>query len=239
MTGLFTLELVQAVSDWQRGPTERTKIARGERLKALMLTLPAYFRECNQLCFRQECHQKDRTFQVLIQNSLPETIASWTTSLDVAKGFKGGVVYGNDDRSIILSITPPNGAVVANLDRLYQEREFQQALEKYGSQIDYFQNGAGKYGNTQKEVVLELGSLSSTHIYSYGGYSSTLDDLVGAFVLERGREPDDAERSHLSGLAGQPWWLSEEATWRMLQRAVSSFEAKIDELLGRQRKGAP
>ena len=145
MSNPFTLDLVQAVSDWQRSPTEKTKPIRGQRLKEQMSTLPAYFQECDRLCYRQECHQKDRTFQVVIQGSLPETIASWTTCLDVAKSFKGGVAFGSDDRSIILSIVPPSGTVAANLERLYAEREFQQALDTYSSQVEYFHNGAGKY----------------------------------------------------------------------------------------------
>ncbi|MBY5336083.1 hypothetical protein HFO99_19445 [Rhizobium leguminosarum] len=114
---------------------------------------------------------------MLIDDKLPETIASWTTSLEVAKAFKGGVAWGDQDRSIMLAMKPPAGSVVANLERLYDEPEFQKAVALYGQEIEYFYNGAGKYGNTQKEVVLELGSLSSASICSYGGYSSPVDGL--------------------------------------------------------------
>lgn len=231
MSNPFTLALVQAVSDWQRSPTEKNKLIRGQRLKEQFAALPAYFRECDRPCFRQECHQKGRTFQLVIQDALSETIASWTTSLDVAKSFKGGVAYGPDDRSVIFGIVPPGGTVVANLEKLYAEPEFQQALDAYGSQVDHFHNGAGKYRDTQKEVVLELGSLSLRHVHSYGGYSGTLDDLIGAFALEHGRAPDEQEISQLEDLAGQPWWLSEEGTWEMLSRVVDKFSNRIDEIL--------
>lgn len=200
----FTLDLVRAVSDWQRDSTGKTKITRGEKLKKEMMLLPSRFRECDQLCFRQECHQKDRTFQVLIQNNLPERIASWTTSLDVAESLKGGVVYGDDDRSIILSIIPPNESVVANLERLYDDPGFQQALSIYGPQVDYFYNGAGKYSGSQKEVVLELDSLSSAHVYSYGGYSGSLESLLHSFYLEHSRQPSEQEKDQISKLVGKP-----------------------------------
>ena len=36
-------------------------------------------------------HEKDRVWQLLAENKLPETIASWTSSHDVARYFKGGV----------------------------------------------------------------------------------------------------------------------------------------------------
>ena len=35
-------------------------------------------------------HEKDRVWQLLSENKLPETIASWTSSHDVARYFKGG-----------------------------------------------------------------------------------------------------------------------------------------------------
>ncbi|PKQ10623.1 MAG: hypothetical protein CVT70_18610 [Alphaproteobacteria bacterium HGW-Alphaproteobacteria-1] len=39
----------------------------------------------------QEAHEKDRIWQLLADESLPETIAAWTTDLSIAKNFKNGV----------------------------------------------------------------------------------------------------------------------------------------------------
>jgi len=41
--------------------------------------------------YRQESHKEDRTWQLLIDNELPETIAAWSLSLDVVQTFKGGM----------------------------------------------------------------------------------------------------------------------------------------------------
>ena len=227
MSEVFTLEVVKAISDWQRGPSHDTKVIRGRALKEIMLRLPEYFRQCDDLCFRQECHQKDRTFQVLIDNKLPETIASWTTSVEIAKAFKGGVVWGEQDRSIILAVKPPAGTVIANLKRLYDEPEFQKAVAYYGREIDYFYNGAGKYGNTQKEVVLELGSLSLASIYSYGGYSSAVDGLITEFRKMYGRDPDQQELDQIVTKVDQPWWLSEAGTKSAIGRTIPKFLERI------------
>ena len=117
--------------------------------------------------------------------------------------------------------------VIANLDRLYRDIGFRKALETYGPKVEYFHNGAGKYGASQKEVVLELGTLSSTHVFSYGGFSGSLEDLESSFFLEHGRRANKQEKAQIFDLVGKPWWLSEEATWKMLARAVANFEKKI------------
>jgi hypothetical protein len=51
---IFPLELVQAVSDWQRGGSHNQKVKRGQRLKAVTAELPEAFRLCTDPCFRQE-----------------------------------------------------------------------------------------------------------------------------------------------------------------------------------------
>jgi len=91
ITEIFTRDLVQAVSDWQRGGSHDQKVKRGQRLKAVATLLPDHFRACTTTCFRQEAHEKGRVWQLLADNHLPETIASWTTDIAIAKAFKGGV----------------------------------------------------------------------------------------------------------------------------------------------------
>jgi hypothetical protein len=89
-TEIFTRDLIQAVSDWQRGGSHDQKVKRGERLKTAAALLPKHFRTCAATCFRQEAHEKDRIWQLLADNHLPETITSWTTDIAIAKAFKGG-----------------------------------------------------------------------------------------------------------------------------------------------------
>lgn len=230
MTTTFPLELLQAVSDWQRGPSEQKKIERGKTLKELMAPLPAKFRSCDEPCFRQEAHEKDRTFAVLIENKLDETIAAWTTSETIAQRFKGGVPPAGL-QGIILRIMPPQGSVVANLKALYADPCFVAAMHSNMSKIDYYSNGAGKYAGKQDEIVLELGHITGTEIYSYGGFASPFEKLVVEFAAMNGREPNTGEQQQLVQAAGCPWWLSEEGTRNVISRTCNQFFGRIHQRL--------
>lgn len=231
MMEIFSLELLQAVSDWQRGPSEKKKIERGETLKRLMATLPEKFRNCDEACFRQEAHEKGRTFDLLMANKLDETVAAWTTNESVAQKFKGGVPPSGL-QGIILRIVPPPGSVVANLKMLYEEPGFAAAMQANRSKIAYYENGAGKYGGTQDEVVLELDHLTGTQIYSYGGYAGPFEQLVVDFAAMNGREPSEAEQQELAQLAGRAWWLSEEGTRKVIGRTKPQFLDRISQRMG-------
>lgn len=214
----FTKNCVQAVNDWQRGGDHRQKVRRGEKLKQEALSLPAEFRTCEALCFRQEAHSKDRVWQLLANNKLPETIAAWTTDLAVAKDFKGGVPP-HDLLGVIFSLWPPAGSVVVNLTALYGDSDFLEAVRKFEPEIISFSDGIGKYGNTQQEVVLELESLTAHEILFYGGYSSSRDRL-----RIDGRMPTPEELAEFDALCAEagvalgPWWLSEDGTRKVLAR---------------------
>src|SRR5438034_11840277 len=107
---LFTRELVQAVSAGSAAAAT-TKRLSGQRLKAVAATLPQAFRVCTDTCFRQEAHGTNRIWQSLANNHLPETIASWTIDIGVAKTLKGGV-RPTGLQGVIFKITPPKNSVV-------------------------------------------------------------------------------------------------------------------------------
>jgi hypothetical protein len=165
----FTVELIQAVNDWQRGGDHHQKLQRSKKLSACAATLPAQYRQCNVACFRQEAHEKDRTWQLLADNCLPETIAAWTTDLQIAKTLKGGVPPLGL-QGVIFRLFPPPGTVVVNLAGLYTDPDFLAAVEKHEHTIIGFQDGIGRWRGSQSEVVLELESLNSAEVYSYGGF---------------------------------------------------------------------
>ena len=217
----FTCELVQAVFDWQRGGSHDQKVKRGECLKAAAATLPEAFRVCTGSCFRQEAHEKDRVWQLLADNHLPETIASWTTDIGVAKAFKGGVpppgLHG-----VIFKITPPKNSVVLNLTALNANPAFQAVVETHKANIAGYRDGLGRWQDSQREVVLELGNLAQASVYSYGGFSSDRETLV---ELRLGRKPTPEDLAEFDELAkkagitaGGEWWLSESGTQAVLNR---------------------
>ena len=216
----FTHELIQAVNDWQRGGSHAQKLRRGERLKAVAASLPPRFRTCEASCFRQEAHEKDRVWQLLANNHLPETIAAWTMDLEIAKTFKGGVPPPGL-QGVIFAIVPPPEAVVLNLVALYVDPGFRSSVANHQLQITGFSNGIGRWDASQREVVLELGTLDRARVYSYGGFSANKEALA-AQHLQRDPTPEDlAEFDALCAKAGVSpgeWWLSPAGTEAVLKR---------------------
>jgi hypothetical protein len=189
MTAPFTHQLIQAINDWQRGGSHRQKVLRGTRLKACATTLLLRYRECRVACFRQEAHEKGRTWQLLANNCLPETIAAWTTDLQVAKNIKGGVPPLGL-QGVIFKLIPPSGSVVLNLTTLYADPDFLAVIDTHKRDIVGFHDGIGRWAGSQSEVVLELGNLESAEVHSYGGFSANREALAELW-LRRTPTPED------------------------------------------------
>lgn len=221
---MFQLSLLQAVSDWQRDGDHEQKLKRGNSLKACVSGIDQRFRTCDALCFRQEAHETDRTFKLLAGCGLPERIASWTLDLEVAKNLKNGVPP-EGLQGVIFSIIPPKDSVVVNLDALYSDPEFCAAMEKHKSKINYYQDGAGKWMNSQREVIIELENLNATDIECYGGYAGDIDHLVVDFVALHHHFPTENNLLELSLRAGKAWWLSKDGTQSVLKRMQPRIEA--------------
>src|SRR5260370_592044 len=130
MTG-FSRQFVQAVSDWQKGGVATKK---GPRIKEVMPPLAEKFLSCNLPCYRQEAHDKGRTWQLIADNQLPERIAAWTTDFMVARTFKGGVPPSGL-QGVIFKIIPPHGSVVLNLSELYRDPDFFAAIKQFSGDI--------------------------------------------------------------------------------------------------------
>jgi hypothetical protein len=214
----FTKDCLQAINDWQRGGNHKQKLKRGQKLKREALLLADKFRTCDKNCFRQEAHQKGRVWQLLADNKLPETIAAWTTDLTVAKAFKGGVPP-HDLQGVIFSLLPPAGSIIVNLAALYADSNFLSAINTFKSEIVGFSDGIGRYWNSQQEIVLEVGSLTTQEVLFYGGYSSSRDRL-----RIDGRTPTQEELEEFdalcldAGITLGSWWLSADGTQKVLSR---------------------
>ena len=192
--------------------------------------LPKRFKTCNEICFRQEAHEKDRVWQLLADNFLPETIASWTTDLKTAQTFKGGVPQVGLQGVIFTIPSLPINSVVINLVELYKDTEFLDTINNLKSQILRYSDGIGRWHGTQCEVVLDLCNLELAHIFSYGGYSISIDQLA-VLYFQRTTTADDlsdfTQLMNISGIEdGGGWWLSKCGTKNVLNR----MEPKIQEL---------
>jgi hypothetical protein len=173
--------------------------------------IPEKFRLYETTCFRQEAHEQDRLWQLVADNSLPETIASWTTNFDLAKEFKGGVPAAGL-QGVIFAVKPPVDSIVLNLVELYKDAEFLAFVDKLQSKIDCFYDGIGRWRSTQSEVILDLQTLNSARVYSYGGFSATREQVAELFFE---RKPTGADLEVFDCLCTQAgvtvgaWWLSQ------------------------------
>ena len=85
MAANFSLELLQVVSDWQRGGDAKQSIRRGQALKDACASLPQEYRTCNLCCFRQVALPKGGVWQLIGEDCLGEKISSWTLDIEVVK----------------------------------------------------------------------------------------------------------------------------------------------------------
>lgn len=223
----FTLELLQAINDWQRGGDHKQKLRRGDKLKQLAAALPEQFRTCTAVCYRLEAHETDRIWQLLADESLPETIAAWTTDLSIARDFKNGVPP-DGLRGVIFSLMPPPESVIINLIEIYSDPDFRSAIEQYNLAITGFGDGIGRYGATQREIVLELPKLGPETIHCFGGYASDRETLAQQFFGYKPYAEDLALFDQICRQAIIPesgaWWLTNEGTKNVLERMSPHIE---------------
>ncbi|GFE98131.1 MULTISPECIES: hypothetical protein [Acetobacteraceae] len=228
----FPLSLLQAVSDWQRS----SNVKRANKLKAECKDLPAEFRSCLLVCYRQIALPKEGVWNLIGEDCLPEKISSWTLDIEVAKAFKGGVPpEGQGFQGTILYLYPPPDSIIVNLSKLFRDADFLAAMEMNQSYITGYHDGAGRYRGGQNEVVLEIDAVMPEDIYSLGGYSSPLKELVAqAAELVYRRSATDEERQNLlldathAGVSAGPSWLNMDATRRVLARTKPQAEVLHD-----------
>ncbi len=232
----FSIELLQAVNDWQRGSSSNSqRQRRAEALEIAAAVLPQKFRRSGLVCFRQIALKKGHLWKLLAEKSLVESVSSWTPSLEVAKAFKGGVPP-EEWRGVILMVAPKQEQIVLNLATLYQTDAFLEAAETSKSQIKGFHDGIGKYRATQSEVVLKVDAVGSDAICTMGGYASN-KAVLSRLLL--GRDPTSAEQNWIDKCIAQsgaqpsgPWWLSPDG-W---QNVYARLRPKIEELKIRNAK---
>ena len=222
----FDLPFLQAVNDWQKGGDAEKK---GKRLVERCASLPVRYRSCSSLCYRQEAHETDRLWQLLIERRLPQHICAWTTDLNVAKTLKGGVPPAGL-QGAIFSVMPPHGSVVLNLVELYSDSAFQRAIESCRNEIVGFHDGIGRYSGDQAEVILDLPQSTQCQILCLGGFSGTVEGLAKE-DLKREPSKDEivafAEKlSAANIMAGDQWWLSPAGSRNVMRR----IQPNLDEL---------
>lgn len=226
MTELFSLSLLQAISDWQIGGAPDVALRRGEALERECANLPIEFKSVPSACFRRMVLRKGSIWSLLGEQALSEKISSWTFDLAVAKIFKEGVPPpGQGLQGIIFERSSRQDEIIVNLWALFRDADFQAAIEKHTNSIKRFKKGMGRYSDTQCEIVLKVETLAQEHIYSLGGHSSSADEILRQAAEKiYGEYATPAQKEFLRwamevgpDVTG-PRWLTYEATRTVLSR---------------------
>ncbi|CAM0802256.1 hypothetical protein [Acinetobacter baumannii] len=212
---------MQAISNWQAGSNEK----KGNKLKELCVNLPEKFRLLppNLVLFRQISLDNVGLSRFLREKKLPEKISSWTTDYKFAEKFKGGVPSElGDFKATIFKTTPLNNQVIVSLSELYKCSDFCNAMKLNKNKIDRYHDGAGKYWDTQSEVIMATEYLDHSNIYSMGGYSGTPEQIAEQASREK-NIPISLTIDDIKELSRDyigPWWLSPEGTRRAVARTL-------------------
>ena len=218
----FTLEFLQAINDWQIGSHKKSE--KGATLERLTEFLPAQFRSCPLVCFRQLALEKGALWQLADELALPETVSAWTTSLKVAREIKGGVPANQEYQGVIFAIPPPAGSVVLNLQRLYRCPDFRNAIKVHTPSISRFGDGIGRYGDSQSEVVIKVSRIAFSDLCELGGFSSGRAELSRMYF---DHEPSNAEMKEFDRLLSLAKielgaeWIGGDSKERVLSRVRS------------------
>ena len=220
---MFSTDLLQAISDWQRGGDAKQKAKRGKALKEAAISLPEKFRSISSNCYRQLALEKSSVWNIGTKYQLSETISSWTTSLDVSKRFKGGVPPVGY-QGVIFKITPSDAVeVIVNLYELFLCEEFNDFVDENKDKINGFHNGTGKYGNSQLEVVVSTEYLNLSTLFAWGGNTSSETDLAQIYF---GHKANEEELELFRDLMNQAGHICGEY-WLTTPDAVSRVSEKL------------
>jgi hypothetical protein len=223
---LFSLSLLQAISDWQIGGDPKVAWRRGQTLERECANLPIEFKSVPSACFRRMVLGKGSIWNLLGEQALSEKISSWTFDLDVAKTFKEGVPPpGQGMQGLIFERRPRQDEIIVNLWALFRDADFQATIEKHKNSIKHFDKGMGKYGDAQCEIVLKVEVLAQEHIYSLGGHSSSAEEILKQAtekIYGNYATPEQEEFLRWAMEVGPdvtgPRWLTHEATRTVLSR---------------------
>lgn len=236
---LFTRELIQAISDWQRGGDAKQKARRAVALQQEAEKLPETYKYYDATCYRQIALKGSHLLHLGTYFQLPESISSWTRSEKVAKSFKGGVPPEGDFQGVIMTVKPTREQVILDFTSLFQESSFNIAVELHRESIVGFGTGIGRYGNSQKEIVLEVSRLPLESLFAWGGYSSKESQLAEMWF---GHKPSNQELDTFRelmrnvGRAAGPVWLSTPEAVGRVSDKLKKYSGQINEIRAGNRK---
>lgn len=188
---MYTIELLQAINDWQSTGMGINKTQIAERIIKYSKKLPYKFKSINTKCYRQLSLSGENSVTLGVNMELPETYSSWTFDKSVAKCFNGGIPpIGKQGVIFQVDHNSPDCEVIINLFELFKDNDFIKACSVNKNDIISYKSGIGYFMNKEAEVVLKIEKIKTEQIWAYGGYSSSKEQLAKMFFR---REPTDKD----------------------------------------------
>jgi hypothetical protein len=228
----FSLPLLQAINNWQRGFNHEQKPKRIAALKSASADLDQRYRVLTEPCYRQLTLEPRYVMEMGLRYRIQEATSSWTFRLDVAEQFKGGVAPKDMELlPVIVRTLPDPEAVVINLAALYADSGFLAAVDQHQNDIKGFWDGIGRWRDSQAEVVLELDVIYLHEVHAAGGHSSPRETILQhPRVIEEllKLEPEAFAIVEKAIAKGQgefgPHWLKDAAKDRVLRKWIEEAE---------------
>lgn len=225
----YSLSVLQAINDWQRGYSAKQKVNRVRQIEAAAKSIDPQFKCIGVPCYRQVALKPSHVWQMGATYRLEETVSSWTESRQVGKEFKGGVApEGMSLLTVIFLVMPTPSQVVLNLGALYADPDFRAACERFKPSIRQFYDGIGKWSDSQHEVILQIDEVQLADVYACGGHSSKPQDLLKQeHVKELFGKRAETDRGILEKTIQEhpelfgPRWLTGAAKDRVLAKWVA------------------
>lgn len=228
----FTVELLQTINDWQAGaidkkingnyhPTKKRDI--GNKLKNYVENIPAKFRTYNGVCYRK-FHSSDN-LKLGLEEIINEKYSSWTSNYKIAKSDNFlQKEYNTKHIGIIYKkkVTVSDNCVLLNLEALYTDIDFCNACDTYKEHIEDFDEGIGKYGDSQHEIILIDTNFSIDDIVAYRGKGNNSEKFIQNYFPNISKEEKQYLKNY-PNINKKKWIDGENAVCRLrcIQKALS------------------
>lgn len=224
----FTEEFLRALANWQRGWSENQDSRRiiANELVVQCENLPAKFKHINKPLYRKRFLIRGEIVPIMLHGQLQEGIASWTTDLDYAKGFKGlcreGVKF-----AVVFMHKPIKDEVIANLILLWKNKNFIAAVAKFKQNYPDDAKPLLNFKDSQSEIILKS-TLRGEEIEDIVGISHDFDELCDMANIPD-EERESISKKYESDLTNIPIYVPTFAGRRATKASVKATIAKMKE----------
>lgn len=227
---LLPFDLLKAIDDWQSG--SHNKVAKADTLKSVCASLKhvqSMFASCPPEVFRRVQINKKIADSVGVADAVIEDVSAWTTDIDVAFGFKGGIPK-YPKTALIYRRVPLSTEVIINLNDVYGHGDgttLPAAVAYWQTTMGHvFDKGIDKYGASQKEVVLDEHVILGGEIHCFGGHQSILNRVpnIGTQSAD-GMSDAEAKRTILGNTPGL--LVTPSGEWTVYAQASENIRERL------------